>query len=69
MRGNQILDKMLCLCLLHTFIKWHLLVIFMEKSKTLHYINLAFIPRDCDVAPKQNPRLAPSQSHAISFSK
>ena len=26
----------------------------MEKSATLHYINLAFMPRDCDVAPKQN---------------
>jgi len=25
----------------------------MEKSATLQYINLVFIPHDCDVAPKQ----------------
>jgi len=25
----------------------------MEKLATLHYINLAFIPRNCNVAPKQ----------------
>jgi len=24
----------------------------MEKSATLHYINQASIPRDCDVAPQ-----------------
>jgi len=24
----------------------------MEKSATLHYISLAFIPRDCAIAPK-----------------
>jgi len=26
-------------------------VTFVEKSATLHYINLTFIPRDCYVAP------------------
>jgi len=31
----------------------------MEISATPHYINLAFIPRDCDVAPKQKSPLAP----------
>jgi len=39
----------ICLCLLHECFKWHLAVTFVEKSATLHYINLTFIPRDCDV--------------------
>ena len=35
----------------------------MEKLATLHYINLAFIPHDCNEAPKQNPPLALKQKY------
>jgi len=45
----------------------------MEKSAKLHCINLVFIPRDCDVAPKQKfpfnpqtkypPPLVPQTKH------
>ena len=31
----------------------------MEKSATLHYIKLAFIPRDYEVTPDKNSPLAP----------
>jgi len=33
----------------------------MEKSTTLHYIKLTFIPCDCDVALHKNTPLAPKQ--------
>jgi len=34
-----------------TQIKGYLWVVFMEKSATLHCINLTFIPRGSDIAP------------------
>ena len=32
------------------------------KSATLYYINLAFIPHDCDVAPNKDRPLVPKNS-------
>ena len=60
--------NLIYLCLLHKFSKWHLWAIFLTIPATLHYINLAFIPRDCDIAPNKNPTSAPQTKKSFLLS-